>query len=274
MAFGDTLKSLLGIDVDMSGLKEVRFFGDGNKTALVNIENKTININIEAKDLKDPEKKKLLQNAIRSIVDDQEQPLLQADASQVVTQLNEGDVYTPIYDFFKNKLPPQDVIILRASLYVRMLHDEGRSIERQKTDIVTRYGQHGANVCNLSTAGYFESHIKPMYEELAKRPDFTLEKFTSSYVAIVDNAPFALFVSRAQPLDLLVQMTIEKIIFNKSYGIRQLTIHTIGNDNIVKVKALLEKDEVKRYFTDEPDILIQGAVMTVSLHYYQEGGAT
>lgn len=270
MPFGEKLKAFLNIEANLESLREIKLFGDRGSIGLFNLNNNNtvVNINVDSDLMSDPEKRKQLQEILRDNVLLNDKPLLLEEASKVVADLNVGDVYTPIFEFFKDKLPKQDVTILRAALYMRKAHDNNLPIDRLKNDIVTRYGQHGSNISNLCTAGYFESHFKPMYEEMSKREGFTSQVFIDSYNTIVDNAPFALFVSRPQTLDELTTLIIEKLNFNKAYGIKQLNIHAIGQDNIDKVKKLLEVDDVKKLFTSEPDIIIQSSVMNVALHYY------
>ena len=76
-----------------------------------------------------------------------------------------------ILTFFKGKIPHEDYTALRASLYLRKRFEEGADrdeIAQLKRDIILRYSRRGRNISDLCSAGYFETLIRTIFEEMER----------------------------------------------------------------------------------------------------------
>ena len=149
-----------------------------------------------------------------------------------------------LLDFFRNKIPEQDIYILRASLYIKKLRGERKNVDALKWQIMDRYGERGKNIVNLCSAGYFESLIKPLYEHMNKQPRFSGKKFLSIYNRIVEEHAFAIFVHRNMTKSAL-KSEIEKRI---KYAIQTFNIHALGKQNIEKIKDTILAIEKERKY--------------------------
>jgi len=149
-------------------------------------------------------------------------------------------------DFFYGKISQIDLEILRASFIIKELHEKHKPVGELKSDIMQRYGKRGSNISNLCTAGYFGSVIKPLYEAMAVASDFTLDQFRERYNVIVGQYPFAVFVSIRMSKEETKQKILQKIKLNKSYGIKQMNVHGIGKNNVIKIQQVLYeiRDEI------------------------------
>src|ERR1700694_5161399 len=174
MGFLEKLTSLLHLEIDISQLKElkVKLIGDKNNVGLINVVKTEVHLNINAKELEDPVVKKQVMDLLRSEVHEESRPILEARASDIVHELAELNSDQELLSYFEGKIPQSDIPILRACLFIKDLHERGKSVDEYLSDVRYRYGQHGANIANLCSAGYFETYIKPMYEELSQRPNF------------------------------------------------------------------------------------------------------
>lgn len=160
-----------------------------------------------------------------------------------------------LLEYFSGKIPSGDLEALRASLFIKDLHEKGIDrdlIHKLKQDIIFKHGRRGGYIANLTTAGYFESIIKPLYEEMATKPDFKMDTFRASYDQIVIQQPFAVFVSRVMTEEDLEKEVTDKIETNKKYGIQKLKIHAIGKSNVDKITNIINK--LKDDFTRNPDV--------------------
>jgi len=275
--FFDHLKSL--IHIDLSGLKsaKVSLFSGNKDGSLVKIDRSDhsvhIQLNVASSQLDDPKKRHQLLSAIHNaVLETPNQPILEDYALSVVEDITktEQDIQNEApqtFEYFEDKIPSADLPILRAALYIRSVHQRGLQVWQMKSDIMERYGTRGANIANLCSAGYFESQLKPMYEELATRPNFSRQLFIDNYNVIVDSAPFAVFIGRSRSVDNLVKEVEQKLQINKKYGIAQMNIHAIGAENVHKLNLLLQDTRIMQYFVSEPALTSQGAVMNVQIFF-------
>lgn len=163
--------------------------------------------------------------------------------------------------------PPKDIPIWESALYIRGVYEQDGNVGALKQTLKYRFGDRGGNIANLCTAGYLESVIFPIFDELSKRPDFTQNDFDSQYETIVTMYPFAVFVAQPSSEDEVLQEIKEKIDLNKNYGVSTLNIHTIGKSNIKKVNSVLDNKEISEKFTNPPRITIDGNVLLAVVYY-------
>lgn len=163
-------------------------------------------------------------------------------------------IFQSTLDFFRGKIPTNDLEILRASLYVKSVYERGESVSELKWQIMQKYGVRGKNIVNLCTAGYFDSVIKPLYTGMSKRSNFTPELFISTYNKIIDHYTFAVFVSNRMGKEELKQEIVTKTKDNKKYGVKSINIHGLGEDNVKKIVDVLSDADIKSFFTQAPEI--------------------
>lgn len=168
----------------------------------------------------------LLETKFRTQLEDYKQEIGQSENKKIL-------------EYFQGKIPTADIPILKASLYLKSLLNERRDTGQVKKDIVNRYGTRGKHISNLCSAGYFNTWIKPLFEEMAKAPDFTIENFQKVYNEVIDNMPFALFVNRGMNKSEIKKIIEEKITAMQAYGIKTLNIHGIGEKNSQNIREVL-----------------------------------
>lgn len=147
-----------------------------------------------------------------------------------------------IVQFFKDKLSSTDWRIMRTGIYVEFLMQQGMETQTIRRDVIHTHGHRGNNLMNLASAGHFETHIKPMYEELSKSPNFTNEVFYDEFNRILDEMPFALFVNSNMDADELKSQIDDKCQQASNYSVakRKIYIHGWGS-NVQTIEECLKK---------------------------------
>jgi hypothetical protein len=241
MNFLDKLQSI--VKVDVSSLKEI-VIGIGSHIN-INSNNKKYDVTnkilvINPSQLNKGETQ-IVQELLKGHVNSGNL-LLEQDSSRLLEEVREIEKKGSnrnILDFFRGKVPQTDLEILRASFVIKELHEKHEDVRGLKWDIVQRYGKRGNNISNLCTAGYFETVIKPLYDAMVASSDFTQEKFLDRYEVIVMQYPFAVFVSNRKSKSETKQEILQKIKLNKGYGIKQMNVHGIGKENVIKIQEIL-----------------------------------
>jgi hypothetical protein len=143
-----------------------------------------------------------------------------------------------ILDFFKNILSPSDWNVLRDSLFLRseFINQQGNT-RQLKADIISRYGERGGVISNMCTAGYFEEVMMP----LAKK---NVTEFWHYYDIAIDKGIVALFVNNKMGATKLKEDITKKLNSAKTYGLKTIHIHGIGDKNINKIKSYLTEESL------------------------------
>ena len=199
MGFLDNLSSF--VKFDFSGIKYIKanLFAGNKNSPFINIgkiedHSTTVNVelNVTSKELDDPKtRSKALELVKEATLANRIQPILKDSSRVVVDDIKSVDKKSDTLEYFKDKIPKEDVPILRDAIFIRRLHEKGQSVDSYIRDLRQRYGDKGGNISNLCTAGYFETDIKTTYEELSKRPNFTPAMFIDNYRVIINGYPFA-----------------------------------------------------------------------------------
>lgn len=145
-----------------------------------------------------------------------------------------------LLEFFKGKVPQSDVTLLESGLYEAHLIATGQLDKAQqvKEDIIKRYGQRGKNIINLASAGYYATHIKPLYEALQDQG--LSDTFLPEYNQIIDEMPFAIFVHSGITKEKALELLYEKAETNIQYGVREDTIILNGfGPNAERIESLI-----------------------------------
>ncbi len=148
-----------------------------------------------------------------------------------------------VIKFYEKKIPSEDVLILRAALYINEKHKKGENIDGMKHSISIKYGKRGRNIVNLCSAGYFHQMIRDLYIHLE---EVGMEKeFSFYYENIVTELDFAVFVHR--------NMNISEINSEIKHRIKNsidfLDIHALGEENVRKVKESIDMLQKKNELT-------------------------
>lgn len=147
-----------------------------------------------------------------------------------------------LLNFFKDKIPENDWDALRAAIYIRKRFEERTTnyelVYKLKGDVINKYGNRGNKICNLCSAGYFESMLEPLYNEMM-RLQLTPDDFLKRYNTIIEEEAFALFVTynmSSPEVQNLIEMKIKR---NRKYGIKFVRIHGIGRKNVETINEVL-----------------------------------
>lgn len=163
--------------------------------------------------------------------------ILKDDSGQILRAYREyldKNPYKEILSFFEDKIPADDYTALKMSLYLRSEEKTGTNIWRYKEDIRSRFGDRGANIANLCTAGYFENEFMPLYKNLSR------EDFSSYYELAVGKKARALFVHRGMDLEGLKKEFETILIKALRYHMDNFRIHGIGESNVSIIKKLIK----------------------------------
>jgi len=265
MDFSKWLKGLVRLDLHGAKFNLGLFSGihiavDNSRKIIIN-DNRPI---ISWKQLSSKEQKELLSFFPSQLK--QGIPLLETEFHQSADKFSNFSRqrgYQDLTAYFIDKLPGEDILILKASLYLKWVLSQNMRTDRLKQDIVERYGSRGQNISNLCSAGYFETVIKPLFEEMKQSPGFTVEKFLQVYEEIVTHYPFAVFIHRhmdAKTVEILIK---KKIGDMEKYGISTLNIHGIGRYNVKRIKEAIRKLKGRVAFTEKIELREHIIVATV-----------
>jgi len=173
-----------------------------------------------------------------------------------------------LLEFFVNKIPPDDHRALRSAIYIKKRAQEGAGFEeifRLKGDVGKRYWGRGLKICNLYASGYFETMIKPLYEQLSQHG---FEKdFINKYNIIIDEEAFAIFVSGDMDSVRVKNDIKMKIDRNLKYGIRTVSIHGIGRSNKEKIREAIFNLQREEYPNIETNIEETGNIILAKLTF-------
>lgn len=149
-----------------------------------------------------------------------------------------------VLNFFKDIIPFLDFEALRMALFIRYQKERGENVSTLKSDIRNRFGDRGANIANLCSAGYFESEFMPLYN-LLDRNDFD-----EYYEIAVGKKARALFVHagmRKEEMEKEFQIMLSKAL---SYHLGDFRIHGLGKHNVSTIKEFFTEKMAEANNTD------------------------
>jgi hypothetical protein len=135
-----------------------------------------------------------------------------------------------ILEFFQGIIPRDDYNALKVSLYLRYEQKMGKNIYSDKKDIRDRFGERGANIANLCTAGYFENEFYPLFNAAPR------ELFNEYYELAVGQKARALFIHagmKKDEIEIAFNEMLEKAV---KYHMNDFRIHGLGNQNVSIIK--------------------------------------
>jgi len=159
MTFLDKLSAL--IKIDASKLRKFNILNNNTFKGLVNIKITTVNLNIIDATTKE---KEIIGGFLRETL--KEDSLIIENKAKVLlddfSKIDKSNQSRSIVDYFRGKILPSDLDILRASIYIKEVFDRGESVRDLKFDLVSKYGQRGNNISN-----YFPLSLMPHSSSLS-----------------------------------------------------------------------------------------------------------
>lgn len=265
------LAKLRQIGIDLSKLEKISLFEINlniDKSVHVDAKNSHVSVNPS---LLNGKQRAGLRQAIATegldeagaIIDVSAIPTLDLIRSELPAIQKMSQMFVPL-------IPPQDVPLLQACLYLRQRFKLGERIDDLKGQIVQVYGQRGRNLANLCSANYLEDWFIPLYEALcAAYPDDPAKaksQFLSVYNSVLLEQPWTEFVSQRTTGDKLVAGVADKMNRNLKNGVRFLNLHGLGPKNVAKILEALPKiktqtgAEAVKIDTDQARIFVRLAI--------------
>lgn len=196
-----------------------------------------------------------IESIIARTIDESDGFILEETALSRIEQIQEYERQPEVkeeIDYFRRIIPAKDITTLRACFYLRRLYTQGdksTEVSRLKDQIRRCHGKRGSNMANLCSAGYFDTWIKPLYEEMCRlEPDAAtrIERFQKIYNTILEEQPWTIFVCHSMTEEQLVDQILYKLEKIRSYGTDFLNIHALSSPNVLKVRNVLSVVEQKR----------------------------
>lgn len=278
----EKLKAFFNGEINLPSLKKVvdlknvslNILAKGNNSPFIlfdfSKDKKTINVTINPA-AGEKLNEQLVATKVTELLNDHVQkenkPIFEIEASSTVEDIKHSIEYDDQINFFRGKIPPKDLLALRAAYYIREQGEKKKPVSNLIKSISANHGTRGSNINNLCGRGYFEGYLRPMYEMLAARDNFELSMFTDNYELIINNAPFAYFVNSNQSKEDIVDNLVDKIPFSKRYGQHQLAIHAIGKINIEKVLSSISDDRISSLIDQEYDTDIKRNILTLTIYF-------
>ena len=237
------LEILKNIGIQVPKLKEItgiKFSSLIHIDRSIHVEGSTVVI--DANKFKGKQKRALKQimpdllNESGAILDESSAPTVEAVVKSLPAIQNAAKGLAQI-------IPPADVPLLNACLFLRLKFDRGEAVEALKAQIMRIYGTRGCNFANLCSAGYLESTFVPAHDELMRaypnNPETAKAKYLAFYKTVLNELPVTEFVSGRASVDKATAHIVEKMKRNAVNGVRYLNIHALGEKNIKTVTSIL-----------------------------------
>ena len=194
----------------------------------------------------DAQEKVVVQGIIRKLYESGETLFKQSKENTLSKYVEYKDNNTDkeILDFFQKILPPDDYSALKMGLFIRDLMNDGKPIYTYKQDIRDRFGERGANIANLCTAGYFEEEFIPFYQQ------YSSQEFEEYYELAVGKKARALFIHSMMTPEH-INDEFENILTRAlRFHMTDFRIHALGRSNVNAIKDFFSsKSENEKEYT-------------------------
>lgn len=260
----DKFKNIADVKVHLAKLKlfdKLHIHIGKKETTIIN--NRTIIVN-SSKNKTDLEK--IIPEAI-----EEGYPLLQENSAKLLEEAKKTSALpqnVDLLNFYQDKIPLLDQIILRASMHIEQLYKkkDKNHAEQVKLGLIQNYGQRGRNICRLYCASYFAGFIKTVYEKMSALHGFKKAHFEGFYELVVTESPYAIFIEKVMDQNKVKEIIQQRINSNKKYRI-SFNIHGIGKENCLKIRESVSELEDDGIIKISPDIIEKHKVITVTLRF-------
>lgn len=231
-------------NIQISILSNSKIFSDNKK---VRIQDNKINLNFQRLNKKE---KQAILDYIKEIRESQEDYLfIERNSFETVQDIKKIKNDFKTIEKYKQVFLPDDFSVLESAVYIKHLQENNNRVKipKLKQQIRNKFGERGNTICNLYSASYFNKLIFPLYEELSKSPDFTIDNFKSTFDKLIRDFPLAIFIHRLMSVSEIKQKIRDRIETNKNYGIKKAHIHGIGKTNCENIKQAIKELEEEKY---------------------------
>lgn len=151
-----------------------------------------------------------------------------------VIEYTKKDPHAKIIATFVNKIPSNDLTVLKLSLYLRDEKEKGNSIDEYKQEIWRRFGERGAYISSLCNSGYFEEEFTVAASKMNE------SDFADYYELMVGKELKAIFVhSRLKATELRDKFE-DTLINARRFMVSSFRIHGFGSWNVNLIKKFFE----------------------------------
>lgn len=235
-------------------------------------DNRQVNITINVANVNSAKKLKEIKNVVKEAIKESGQFKLNnekiTETENIVNNFLQSDRSNDSREFIKKYIPEKDKSIWFSALILREEFNKGNTeiVNRIKNQMILEKMDRGRNIANLCSAGYLETLIIPLYQTTNEKND--LKIFYKIYETIVNEYPFAVFVSSTKSYQDIKDEIINKIKHVKSYGWKKVSVHGIGEENVKTIEKLLieikeECNEIDNLDVNSHDS--KGKIITVSI---------
>ena len=152
-------------------------------------------------------------------------------------EYSDSGKYNDLLSFFGDKLTADDYEALKMACFIRNEMSNSRNIYEYKKDIRVRFGERGANISNLCSAGYFEKEFMPLYDKLGRAG------FNEYYELAVGKKARALFI-HSNMGEFEIEEEFDKMVDKaQKYHMTDFRVHGLGENNVPAIKAFFAKRE-------------------------------
>ncbi len=225
----------LHINISFLNLNITNIHIDNSKKTQVDRSNILIINNEEDKDIL----KELLPEALK-----EKYILLSKDSKGIIEEEKKVKLLPKnknLFDFYRDKIPKIDFLILRASVLIKEKFENGEDVTQLKLGLIQNHGNRGRNISNLYSAGYFDGLLKNVYTTMSAEPDFNIELYKEFYEVFVTESPYDVFIYKSMSLEEVKREILNRIDKNKNYGIKVFKVHGIGNKNCKKIRTAIDE---------------------------------
>ena len=248
------LSKLKQIGIDLSNLKGISLFKLSlkiDKSVHIDAQNSIVVVNPDR--LNGKQRRGLAQAVSTTGLDEAQAIIDEASIPELEKIRGELPAIQQATEAFVPLIPPSDVPLLQACLYLRQRYKQGEAVQDLKAQIVSVYGARGRNFANLCSAGYLEDWFAPLYDELQRVHSDDLakarEKFLIVYNSVLGELPWTEFVNQRISKPKLISSVVAKMQRNLQNGVRFLNLHGLGTKNVTKVLSILP--ELKQHIGAE-----------------------
>jgi hypothetical protein len=169
-----------------------------------------------------------------------------------VIEYSNDDPHSKLIDIFIDKIPAEDLTVLKLSLYLRTEKEKGHSIDQFKQEIWEKFGERGTYISNLCNSGYFE-------EDFAKAANVMTEiEFSNYYDSMVDKELKAIFVHSRLKAAAFRDKFEDTFLRARKYNISSFRIHGFGSWNVNLITNFFDS-----YINDDDGLWGEFSIITV-----------